>query len=391
MTEAAQPTISINRDKAEAATVLQVLPALHTGGVETGTVQVAKALSAANWRSLVASEGGPMVAELSRVDSRHFELPLASKNPVRIRANADRLSELIEREGVDLVHARSRAPAWSAMWAARRSNRPFVTTCHSPYGHTWLKHWYNGVMTRGDRVIAISEFVAKEMRRHYRIADDVMTVIPRGVDLARFHPAAVSAERIIALSRSWRLPDDRPVIMLPGRLTRWKGQTVLLEALAKLKRRDIVCILVGDDQGRARYRAELDSLIQEYDLASVAWIVGECRDMAAAYMLADVVVSASTEPEGFGRVAVEAQAMGRPLIATDHGGSTETVAVGKTGWLVPPGDTDTLAEALQATLSLSPEERQWMAENAMANVAENFTVELMCERVLAVYRSLLQP
>jgi glycosyltransferase involved in cell wall biosynthesis len=389
MTEAAQPSTSHLRDKADAPVVLQVLPALQTGGVERGTVQMAKALSEANWRPLVASQGGVMTAELTRSKTRHFELPLASKNYFRMRANADRLAALIEDQGVNLVHARSRAPAWSAMWAARQTGRPFVTTCHSPYGHNWLKHWYNGVMVKGDRVIAISEFVAAEMRRHYRIPDSILSVIPRGIDLSLFNPGNVSAERIVALSRAWRLHDDRQVVMLPGRLTRWKGQTVLLEALAELGRQDIVCILVGDDQGRDRYRAELEGQIRELGLENVAWIVGDCRDMAAAYMLADVVVSASIEPEGFGRVAVEAQAMGRPLIASAHGGSIETIKSGETGWLVPPGDAATLAEALAATLSLSPEERQWMADNAMANAAENFSVELMCQRTLDVYSSLL--
>ena len=389
MTETAQSIISTVRKKATPPTVLQVLPALESGGVERGTIQMAQALAGADWRPLVASAGGAMVRELARIDAAHFELPLASKNYFRIQSNVDLLQKLIEDEGVDLVHARSRAPAWSAYKAARRTGVPFVTTCHSPYGHNWLKHWYNGVMLKGDRVIAISNFVAEVMRQRYKISDDVMTVIPRGVDRSIFHPSAVSAERMIALGKSWRLPSDRPVVMLPGRLTRWKGATVLLQALAKLGRRDISCVLVGSDQGRASYRAELERIIIKNDLEHIAWVVGECRDMAAAYMLADVVVSASTEPEGFGRVAIEAQAMGRPLIATDHGGSTETVIPGETGWLVPPGDADTMAEALDATLSMTAEERQWMADNAMANVAEKFTVELMCERTLEVYRALL--
>jgi glycosyltransferase involved in cell wall biosynthesis len=389
MAETAQSIISSLRKKAAPPSVLQVLPALETGGVERGTVQMAQALNGADWRPLVASAGGAMTRELTRIDAAHFELPLASKNYFRVRANANRLAELIENEGVDLVHARSRAPAWSALKAARLTGVPFVTTCHSPYGHNWAKHWYNKVMVKGDRVIAISNFVAELMQRRYKLADDVITVIPRGVDRSIFHPSAVSGGRMIALAKAWRLPDDRPVVMLPARLTRWKGHTVLLEALAKLGRRDISCILVGSDQGRESYRAELERLIRKYDLESVAWCVGECRDMAAAYMLADVVVSASTEPEGFGRVAIEAQAMGRPLIATDHGGSAETVIPGKTGWLVPPGDVDILADALDATLTMTAEERQWMADNAMANVAEKFTVELMCERTLDVYRALL--
>jgi len=389
MVEALQSSTRHEGGKAAGATVLQVLPALETGGVERGTVQVASALATAGWRPLVASGGGAMVRELDRIEAEHVVLPLASKNPLRMIANADKLAAVINRQGVDLVHARSRAPAWSALSAARRTGKPFVTTVHSPYGHNWAKHYYNGVMAKGDRVIAISDFVADYVRRHYRIDDERLVTIPRGIDIDLFNPAAVSAERIIALANSWRLRSDRPVVMLPGRLTRWKGQTVLLQALAQLKRTDFACVLVGSDQGRHAYRTELEALVRKLGLESVVWIADHCRDMPAAYMLADVVVSASTEPEGFGRVAVEAQAMGRPVIATDHGGARETVRVSETGWLVPPNDAEALATAIDFALSLSQEDRAWLAGNARSNVVENFSVTLMTRRVLAVYDSLL--
>jgi len=389
MVEALQSSTRYEGDKAAGATVLQVLPALETGGVERGTVQVASALATAGWRPLVASAGGAMVRELDRFEAEHFQLPLASKNPLRMVANADKLAALINGQGIDLVHARSRAPAWSALSAARRTGKPFVTTVHSPYGHNWLKHYYNAVMTKGDRVIAISDFVADYVRRHYRVDDDHLVTIPRGIDIDLFNPGAVSAERIIALSQSWNLRADHPVVMLPGRLTRWKGQGVLLEALARLKRQDFACVLVGSDQGRHGYRAELEAKVRALDLESVVWIADHCRDMPAAYMLADVVVSASTEPEGFGRVAVEAQAMGRPVIATDHGGARETVRPGETGWLVPPGDAEALATAIEFALSLAQDDRAWIAANARSNAVDNFSVALMTDRVLSVYASLL--
>ena len=382
---------SILADGAEAAgpLVLQVLPALDMGGVERGTVQTAAALTAAGWRAMVASSGGLMAHELNRNGAQHVEMPLAVKRPLRMLRNAELLADLINLHGVDLVHARSRAPAWSAFSAARRTGKPFVTTFHNAYGHNWLKHHYNAVMAKGDRVIAISDFVARHVRETYGVTDDRLVTIHRGVDTALFDPARVSAERIIQISRAWRLGDDRPVIMLPGRLTGWKGQKVLIEALAILGRQDVCCVLLGGDQGRTDYRAELEADVRRHGLEPVVRLVGHCNDMAAAYMLADVVVSASTRPEGFGRVAIEAQAMGRPVIATDHGGARETVLPGESGWLVPPADPEALAGALDWALSLNEMERENMAANGRGNVEQNFTVELMCQRTLAVYQSLL--
>lgn len=382
---------SIHAVGAEAAgpLVLQVLPALEMGGVERGTVQTAAALTAAGWRAMVASSGGLMTHELTRAGAQHVELPLAAKRPLRMLRNGDALADLINRQGVDLVHARSRAPAWSAMSAARRTGKPFVTTFHNAYDHNWLKHHYNAVMAKGDKVIAISDFVARHARETYGISDDRLVTIHRGINTEIFDPSNISAERMIQTSKPWRLDDDRPVIMLPGRLTRWKGQSVLIEALAILGRKDICCVLVGGDQGRTGYRQELEDQVRRRGLEPVVRIVDHCNDMAAAYMLADVVVSASTHPEGFGRVAVEAQAMGRPVIATDHGGSRETVWPDESGWLVPPDEPEALAAALDRALGLNQSEREIMAANGRDNVERNFTVTLMCERILAVYRSLL--
>jgi glycosyltransferase involved in cell wall biosynthesis len=245
------------------------------------------------------------------------------------------------------------------------------------------------VMARGDRVIAISDWLAEHVRRHFRVPDDRLVTIPRGVDLALFDPERANAERMAQLARAWRLPDDAYVVMLPGRLTRWKGQAVLVEALARLGRRDVVAVLVGDAHGREAYARELAGLAEARGLGGALRMVGHCRDMPAAYMLADVAVSASIEPEGFGRVAAEAQAMGRPVIATDHGGSRETVLDGRTGWLVPPGDADALAAAIEAALAMTGAERAAVAAAARAHIAERFSVELMCARTLRVYEEVL--
>ena len=373
------------------ATVLQVLPALDAGGgVERGTVEIAAAIVEAGGRALVASAGGAMVHELSRVGAEHYTLPLASKNPAVIHANVMHLAGLITDQGADIVHARSRAPAWSAYFAARRTGTHFVTTFHGTYGSgNRVKRRYNSVMTRGKRVIAISHFIAGHVRRVYGVPVSAIRVIHRGVDLDRFDPQMVGAERVVALAGKWRLPDGMPVVMLPGRLTRWKGQEVFIRAIAALSRRDIRCLLVGSDQGRSAYRRELEDLIHDWDLDEVVRIVDHCDDMPAAYMLTDLVVSASTDPEAFGRVMPEAQALGRPVIATDHGGARETVMVGETGWLTPPGDAGALSEAIGRVLALTDPARKILAAKAIDNVRRNFTRHDMCASTLDVYNEVL--
>ncbi|MFO1189569.1 MAG: glycosyltransferase family 4 protein [Alphaproteobacteria bacterium] len=374
-------------------TVLQVLPSLETGGVERGTVDIAAALVTAGFRAIVASSGGAMVREILRAGAEHVALPVHSKNPIVMWRNVGRLVRLIETEAIDLVHARSRAPAWSARAAASRTGKPFVTTFHGTYNaKSSLKRAYNAIMAKGDRVIAISKFIAQHVQTDYGVDPARIRVIHRGVDFDVFSPDRVSSERLIQLARQWRIPDDARVVMLPGRLTRWKGHTVLIEAMRRLAdHRDWVvrCILVGSDQGRTGYRAELEGLIASLGLLDRVQIVDECRDMAAAYTLADVVVSASTDPEAFGRVAVEAQAMGCPVVATDHGGARETVVPASTGWLVPPGDAGMLAAAIDAALALDDDARQRLRARAIAHVRANFSKAQMGEATLAVYRELL--
>jgi glycosyltransferase involved in cell wall biosynthesis len=370
--------------------VLQVLPALVTGGAERGAIDVAAALHQAGGTPLVASAGGPMARELERWRIPHFTLPLDSKNPLVMRRNVDRLSRIIREHNVDIVHARSRAPAWSALGAARRTGVPFMTTFHAPYNFSGkLKRFYNSVMAKGDRVIAISEFIRDHILASYEIDPARIRVIHRGIDINNFSPDRVSPERVIQLAKAWRLPDDHQVIMLPGRLTRWKGQTVLIDALAKLGRRDVLCLMVGSDQGRTGYRQELEEQTKRLGLESVVRLVDHCNDMPAAYMLADVVVSASSDPEAFGRVIVEAQAMGRPVIVTNHGAVRETVIAGETAWAVPPNDADALAEALADALGLDADQRAILGERAMNYVNARFTRDRMCSDTLAVYDELL--
>ena len=372
--------------------VLQVLPTLVTGGAERGCIDVALALADAGATPLVASQGGPMVRELDRAGIAHLTLPLASKNPLVIRRNARALERIITDFAVDIVHARSRAPAWSAWLACRRTGSHFMTTFHAPYNYSnGMKRWYNSVMARGERIIAISGFVRDHILASYPVDPAAIRLIHRGIDPAVFAPERVGTARMVQLATRWRLPDDRPVVLLPGRLTRWKGQTVLLDALARLGRRDVHCLLVGADQGRTGYRRELEEQARRLGLDGQVHITDHCDDMAAAYRMATVVVSASREPEAFGRVIVEAQAMGKPVIVTAIGAFQETVLPGETAWVVPPDDAGALADALGQALALDDAERDAIGARARAFVAERYTKQRMCADTLAVYAELLGP
>ena len=372
-------------------TVLQVLPRLGGGGVERGTLDLSRALVDAGWHSIIVTGDEADRARAHRAGAHHAALPVAHKNPLRAAGAIRRLAGLIAAREVDLVHARSRWPAWLAYFAARRAERPFMTTFHGAYSAgEQVKRRYNAIMTRGARVIAISDFIAQHIAETYDVEPDKIRIIPRGVDLSVFDPARVGPERIVALQREWRVPDGCPVVMLPGRMTGLKGHILLLEALARVEE-DVCCLFVGSggDPARPGRRTRVERRIEALGLSPRLRLTGECRDMPAAYMLADVVVSASLRPEGFGRVVVEAQAMGRPVIATAHGGARETVRHGETGWLAPPGDAEALGRAIRRALDLSAAERDRMARAGQAHVRRNFSLAGMCAATLEVYRELI--
>jgi glycosyltransferase involved in cell wall biosynthesis len=374
----------------KAPTVMQILPALRSGGVERGTVDVAKALVSAGWNAIVVSAGGPMVHELNRVGATHIELPIGAKNPLKWRANFDQLVDLTYKHNVDILHARSRAPAWIGWRAARKRSLPFVTTFHGRYGDSSpLKKIYNAVMSRGDRVIAISHYIAGEVTRRYDVGPDRLRVIPRGVDISLHDPDRVSAERMIKLTNDWRLPDGVPVIMLPGRVTRWKGHELLIDALARLSGAPFHCLMVGTYEGKEGFKAKLEARLAKLGLTPHVHFVGNCADMPAAYKLADVVVSASLDPEPFGRVIIEAQAMGRPVVASNHGGAAESMLDGETGWLVQPADAQALADGIRKALDMSEDDRARLSEIAIEHIRTHFSREDMCARTLAVYCEVL--
>lgn len=378
------------RHNPPAPVILQVLPALGAGGVERGTVDVARAIVEAGGTALVAARGGRLVEELRSAGALHLDLPVDTKNPIAMARNVTRLQAVIQSHGVDLVHARSRAPAWSALAAARGARIPFVTTFHGLYGSKGiLKRRYNSIMTRGDRVIAVSHFVADHVRRVYRADASRIRVIPRGVDLQAFDPDAVTPDRVAALRREWDVPDDRRVLLLPGRLSEWKGQMALLTAATRLARKDVRIVLAGPAAKRGDFRRRVVEKADALGLGSVLRITGDVHDMPAAYAAADVVVNASTSPEAFGRVMAEALAMRRPVVAFDHGAAPEIVEHGRTGWLVPPGDIPELARAIAGALDLDRSRWRWMGEAGRRRIIDDFGKDAMTERTLQLYEELL--
>lgn len=376
-------------------TILQVIPDLAAGGAERTTVEMAEAITLAGGRALVVSEGGRLEDQLKTAGGELIKMKVATKNPLTIRANVAKIAALIEGEHISLIHARSRAPAWSAYEAALRTETPFVTTYHGAYsGETGLKRRYNSVMAKGALVIANSEWTAAHVSRVHGLAADKIITIPRGVDFAAFTPEAVSAQRIENLRKAWNIKDvdTRLQLVLPGRLTSWKGQKVALEALGKLsveERANLHLILAGDAQGRQKYLRELEDMILEFKLGGSVSIVGHCADMPAAYAIADIVLAPSTRPEAFGRVAAEASAMGKPVIVADHGGQRETVLEGQTGTRAEPGSAVALVASIRALVSLTAEARKSMGLAGQNYVREHFSKKQLQTATLCVYGRLL--
>ncbi len=369
--------------------VVQMLPELHAGGVERGTLEIAAYLSALGHQSTVISGGGRMVPELCANGSRHITWPVGRKSPLVFRYFFP-LRRFLVQEAIDVLHVRSRVPAWIAFWVLKSlspSDRPvFITTFHGFYSI----NRYSAIMTKGERIIAISEAIASHIKNRYPAAKDRIVLINRGFDSQVFDPSKVTTIRLQTIRRRWQLSAiSEPIIMLPGRITRLKGQDVFIKSLGMIKSLSWHVIIVGDRSENESYSSYLDDLIHQEGLANRVRFVGHCEDMPAALMLADVVVSvASTHPEGFGRIAVEAQAMGKPVIASAHGGSLETVLAGETGWLVTPRDAVSLSKALKEAVR-NKDMRLRYGRRGREWVGANFTIDVMCERTLELYQQTL--
>ncbi|WP_377886616.1 glycosyltransferase family 4 protein [Algimonas porphyrae] len=364
--------------------VLQVVPELDAGGVERTTLDVAEALIAAGHGAFVASGGGRLVHKLTGAGATHFTLNIGSKRLLSFPWRVAALRKLIVMNGIDVVHARSRAPAWAAWRAAIAENVPFVTTYHGIYNEGFPgKRRYNSVMARGDLVIANSRFTADHIQATHQTSADRIRVIPRGVDMALFDPDAVPPVRVEAVWKKWAVKADDRVVLLPARLTRWKGQTVAIDALAKLPD-DTVLVCAGDPQGRDGYVTELREQARKLGVESRLRLPGHEVDIPAALLAADIIVTPSTDPEAFGRTAAEAQAMGRWVVAAAHGGALDVVDDGVTGTLVTPGDADGLAGALGTI----PDRYDPAA--ARRRIAERFSKQALQEATLNVYEAVLR-
>jgi len=373
--------------------IVQIVPQMNRGGVERGTVEIAEAISARGWKAVVICNGGRMENQLRRAGAEVYTLPVDTKNPLKWPAVRRRLKTVLLSVGADIVHVRSRAPAWIALPLTRAMGIHSISTIHSKFvPQNFVKRIYNQKMLSADGIIAISDYVKSVITRHYSeaVSEEAIQVIHRGVDLGVFDPAKVSQHRIVRLSETLNLPDDGPVVMLPARATEWKGHEVLIEAVASLEARDVTLLLLGAGDGHSRFIERLRALAIKTGLDGRLRIASGTDDMPAALMLADVVAMPSTIPEPFGRVALEAQAMGRPVVAFKHGGAIESILEGETGWLAEPNNVEDLARCLHLALKLGPRQRTIWAKRARAHVESAFSTRQMCEKTLEIYADFLQ-
>jgi glycosyltransferase involved in cell wall biosynthesis len=379
-------------------TILQIVPQLDSD--ESTAIEMAEVLVSVGARALVACAGGRLVPELQAKGGLWLPFPAQTKNPLAMALNQAKLADVLRRERVALVHARSRAPAWVAYGATRRTRTPFVTTFHGVYsGSGAFKRNYNAVMAKGDIVIANSAFTARHIADIYPAAAAHVRVIERGIDLRQFNPAAVDWGRVLTLRRAWNVTAEERVVLLPAHLSVRKGHLALVEAARLLTTAGLTgvkFILAGEEQGRAAYLKEIDAAIAKAGLGGIVVRTGHCEDMPAALLAATVVAVPSTEPEAFGRVAAEAQAMGTPAVVSDLGAMAEIVAAppevelaARTGWRVPPGDDRALAAALYDVLTLGASARESLSLRARARVLARFSNTRMQAETLAAYVELI--
>jgi glycosyltransferase involved in cell wall biosynthesis len=378
--------------------IMQILPALNSGGVERGTVDIANFIAKSGFKSIVVSTGGALRAFLKK-DVQHIELSVKSKNPWTIFRNIKKIRALILLHKVSILHVRSRAPAWSAYFAAKGTDCKIVNTFHGTYSlglickkTSLIKKAYNKIMLKGDKTIAVSNSIKTHIEDNYpdNFNNDNIEVIHRGVDITTFDPKILSEQIKINFITKWQIPNDKKIIMLPGRITSWKGHEFLLDSLRLLHRDDYLCLFVGDSTSKESYKKRLIQKIIALGLQGKIKFISNTTSMSTVYTICDVVISASIEPEAFGRVAVEAQAMERIIIATNIGGSKETVIHNKTGYLVEPNDTQAMAKKIDEVLSIDEKSYRKIGQAGRKNVLENFTNDLMYQKTINIYQNLLK-
>ena len=371
--------------------IIQVLPALNQGGVERGTIEIATALKEAGIPNFVISSGGKMVPELIKIGVEHITLPVATKNPIKLWLNAKKMAKIFKEKKAGLIHVRSRAPAWSVKWASQKTGIPYIATYHGRYGtKPALKKLYNRVMVQGEKVVAVSNFIKKHLMNEYQVPESKIVVIHRGADINLFNPECVGQDKVQSFLVAHDIPLDKPVISLVGRLTRMKGQSVMLEAIKQMKHQGITVLLVGGNP-KGDYDKELQSQLAELPEETTVKIFAVTgKEMPVVYAASDIFVQPSLIPESFGRSIAEAGAMKRVVIAAAHGGAVELIEEGKTGFLTPVGDAKMLAEVVDKVLDMPLKQRAQIGEKAAARMRQNFTIQKMCDKTLALYREFLK-
>ena len=377
--------------------VLQVIPRLDYGGAETGCYDLAHYLYEQGCSSFVATSGGALIKYIDRKKVKLIRLPVQSKNPLLIILNSIILSIIILLFNINIVHARSRAPAWSCFIATKITGRKFVTTFHGTYNfNNSIKRFYNSIMLRSDLIISGSNFIFSHIKEKYtKYIDSIkrLLCIFRGINVDYFHGKKVKLSDEEKLIKKWNLNKDNKIILLPGRLTTWKGQEMFIESLSILKKKNpdnkFTAIILGNDQGRKIYKKKLERLVEQHRLNNNVLFIENFNIMPIAYKISDIVVSSSIEPEAFGRVSVEAQSMEKPIIASNIGGSIETIIDNKTGFLFEAGNPNKLSEKIVEVLNLSDLTLNGMGAEGRKNVIKKFNVEKMCFSTYSEYKKLL--
>jgi len=377
--------------------VLQVIPKLGYGGAETGCYDIAHYLPENGCESFIVTSGGELTKFVDKKKVKLIKLPVHSKNPLLILINTILLIGIILFFKISIVHARSRAPAWSCLFAAKLTNRKFVTTFHGTYNFSGkLKKFYNSVMVRSDLIIAGSNFIFSHIKENYSeflTSQKKFLVIFRGINVDYFDPSTKLENEEKNLLQKWNINDEKKIILMPGRLTSWKGQELFIEAINLVKielgYEAFHAVILGNDQGRDLYKKKLIRLTEQYRLTNQIKFIDHCEDMALAYKVSDIIVSASIEPEAFGRVAVEAQSMEKLIIASNIGGSNETINDEKTGFLFKTGDAESLSKKIIRGLTMDETSINLIGKEGRSNIIKKFNVEKMCFSTYSEYKRLL--
>ena len=371
-------------------TILQVVPSLNSGGVERGTIEIAKKIVETGNNSIVISSGGKLTPQLEESGTKHIYLNVASKNPFIMWFNIKKIVDIIKKYNVDIVHVRSRAPAWSCYKAAQAAGIKLLTTFHGIYNfNNSIKKYYNSIMTKGKKVVAVSNFVKEHIIQNYEIDERKIKVIHRGVNHQEFDKSKVSDQAIEEYKDKYNLPQNTPILLLPSRVTRWKGHLTLIDALNEIKDLNFYCIMVGDLSKHPKYVEEVRDRIYKYKIQNRLQLFGNEPDMVRLYAISDVVLSTSVEPEAFGRTIIEAQAMEKVVIATNIGGACETIENEKTGFHFEPGQHMQLAEKIKYVLSiLGTNEHKRITNCARKSIIEKFSLDLMLQQTISIYDEL---